>query len=75
MPNTELQKAAELTERLCKSIRETSIAVGEKTNLTVSIGVAEYKHGEETWQKLLSRADMALYEAKNAGRDRWAVSK
>ena len=72
LPNTELQKAAELAERLCKSIRETSIDVGEKTNLTVSIGVAEYKHGEETWQKLLSRADMALYEAKNAGRDRWA---
>jgi diguanylate cyclase (GGDEF)-like protein len=75
LPNTELKKAAELAARLCKFIRETDINVGKKTNLTVSIGVAEYKHGEENWQKLLSRADMALYEAKNAGRDRWAVSE
>ena len=75
LPNTELQKAGELAARLCKFIRETSIDVGKKINLTVSIGVAEYKHGEENWQKCLSRADMALYEAKNAGRDRWAVSE
>lgn len=75
LPNTELKKAGELAARLCKSIRETIIDVGEKLNLTVSIGVAEYKHGEENWQKFLSRADMALYDAKNAGRDRWAVSE
>ena len=75
LPNTDLRKAGELAARLCKYIRETNIEVGEKTNLTVSIGVAEYRHGEETWQKLLSRADMALYDAKNAGRDRWAVSE
>jgi diguanylate cyclase (GGDEF)-like protein len=43
--------------------------------LTVSIGVAEYKHGHENWQKFLSRADLALYDAKNAGRDTWAVSQ
>ena len=75
LPNTKLSKAAELAARLCKLIKETVIDVGEKTNLTVSIGVAEYRHCEETWQKFLSRADMALYEAKNAGRDRWAISK
>jgi len=75
LPNTKLSKAAELAARLCKLIKETVIDVGEKTNLTVSIGVAEYRHCEETWQKLLSRADMALYDAKNAGRDRWAISK
>jgi diguanylate cyclase (GGDEF)-like protein len=75
LPNTKLSKAAELAARLCKLIKETVIDVGEKTNLTVSIGVAEYRHCEETWQKFLSRADMALYDAKNAGRDRWAISK
>ena len=75
LPNTELKKAGEQASRLCKLIRETDIDVGEKINITVSIGVAEYRHGEENWQKFLSRADMALYEAKNAGRDRWAVSE
>ena len=74
LPNTKLSRAAELAARLCRLIRETDIDVGEKTNLTISIGVAEYRHCEETWQKFLSRADMALYDAKNAGRDRWAIS-
>jgi len=73
LPNTKLQKAAELAARLCKSIREAEIDVGNKIHLTVSIGVAEYRHNTENWQKFLNRADKALYAAKNAGRDRWAV--
>jgi GGDEF domain-containing protein len=28
---------------------------------------------EEDWQKLLDRADQALYKAKNNGRDQWAI--
>jgi diguanylate cyclase (GGDEF)-like protein len=75
LPNTVLQRAADLAARLCKKVREREIDLGEKTHITVSIGVAEYKHGEENWQKLLSRADMALYKAKNAGRDRWETSE
>jgi diguanylate cyclase (GGDEF)-like protein len=75
LPNTKLKKATELAARLCKTIKEKDIEVVGKAHITVSIGVAEYKHGEENWQELLSRADMALYTAKNAGRDRWAVSE
>jgi diguanylate cyclase (GGDEF)-like protein len=73
LPNAELKMAVELAARLCKSIREKDIEVVGKAHITVSIGVAQYKHSEETWQKFLSRADMALYAAKNAGRDRWAA--
>ncbi len=75
LPNTRLKQAAEQAARLCKHIRETEIEIGEKIQLTVSIGVAEYKHGEEDWQKFLSRADMALYVSKNSGRDRWTFSE
>jgi diguanylate cyclase (GGDEF)-like protein len=75
LPNTRLQQAAEQASRLCKRIREADIDVGEMLRLTVSIGVAEFQHGKENWQKFLGRADMALYAAKNAGRDRWAVSE
>ncbi|MBN1451560.1 MAG: GGDEF domain-containing protein [Anaerolineales bacterium] len=73
LPNTELQRATELAGRLCKLIRENDIGVVGKVHITVSIGVAAYRHGEENWQKFLSRADIALYAAKNAGRDRWAA--
>jgi diguanylate cyclase (GGDEF)-like protein len=43
--------------------------------ITVSMGVAQYKIHKEDWQALLNRADAALYQAKNNGRDRWAVSE
>jgi diguanylate cyclase (GGDEF)-like protein len=74
LPNTRLKNAAEQASRLLKRIRETDINIGEVIRVTVSIGVAEYRHGQESWQKFLSRADLALYEAKNSGRDRWAAS-
>jgi diguanylate cyclase (GGDEF)-like protein len=75
LPNTQLMNAAGQAARLCKRIRETDIESKKIFRLTVSIGVAEYRHGQENWQKFLSRADLALYDAKNAGRDRWAVSE
>lgn len=77
LPNTGLREATEQAKRICKRIREKELIVdrGEKLFLTVSIGVAEYKHGQENWQNFLSRADMALYAAKSAGRNTWAVSE
>jgi diguanylate cyclase (GGDEF)-like protein len=75
LPNTRLKDAAEQAARLCKRVRETDINIGELIRMTISIGVAEYRHGQENWQKFLSRADLALYESKNNGRDRWTVSE
>jgi diguanylate cyclase (GGDEF)-like protein len=75
LPNTRLKNASEQAARLCRHAREAQINAGEIIRLTISIGVAEYRHGQENWQKFLSRADLALYEAKNAGRDQWAVSE
>lgn len=75
LPNTRLKDAAGQAARLCNRVRETDINIGELIRMTISIGVAEYRHGQESWQKFLSRADLALYESKNNGRDRWTVSE
>jgi len=75
LPNTHLNEATEQAARLCRRIRESEINIGEMIHLTVSIGVAEHRYGQEHWQKFLSRADLALYDAKKAGRDRWAASE
>ena len=75
LPNTRLKPAAEQAARLIKRVREAEINIGDVIQLTISIGVAEYRHGQENWQKFLSRADLALYDAKNSGRDRWAISE
>jgi diguanylate cyclase (GGDEF)-like protein len=75
LPNTNLIKAADQAARLCKRVREDEIPVQEVVHLTISIGIAQYKVGEENWQNLLTRADTAMYKAKHAGRDRWETAE
>lgn len=74
LPNTEATEAAEQAARLCKSVREAQFPVGgHDLRVTVSIGVAQFQPGVDTWDTLLNRADTAMYEAKKQGRDRWWV--
>ena len=76
LPHSTLQAAIEQAERLCRHVRSLLIKSNEAgISLTISIGIAQYKTHKEDWQTFLSRADAALYRAKNAGRDRWAVSE
>ncbi|MES2367228.1 MAG: sensor domain-containing phosphodiesterase [Pseudomonadota bacterium] len=42
-------------------------------NLTLSAGISVFSGGDKTITRLLAEADSALYEAKNAGRDRVAL--
>lgn len=76
LPHSMLQAAIQQAERLCKHVRLLLIKPGEaEISLTISIGIAQYKLQKEDWQTFLSRADAALYQAKNNGRDQWAVSE
>ena len=72
LPNTPIQSAMRQASRICDTIRKVGFTAGEKTlSLTVSVGIAELRIGAEGWQELLDRADKALYQAKERGRDRW----
>jgi diguanylate cyclase (GGDEF)-like protein len=76
LPHSTVKAAMEQAERLCKYVRSLLIKSGEKEiALTISIGIAQYKIHQEDWEAFLSRADAALYQAKNNGRDQWAVSE
>lgn len=76
LPHSTFNAAAEQAERLCSYVRSLLIKSGEQQiAVTVSIGVAQYKIQKEDWEALLRRADAALYQAKNGGRDRWVVSE
>ena len=76
LPHSTLNAATEQAERLCGLVRALLIkSRGQQITVTVSIGVAQYKIHKEDWEAFLRRADVALYQAKNAGRDRWAVSE
>ena len=75
LPNSGSNAAAEQAARLCRQLRDMVIqAHGHSLQVTISIGIAEYEYGVDTWESLLNRADTALYEAKSSGRDRWAVA-
>ncbi len=75
LPATPLQAAISMAERLLNLVRKLAFeADGQTVRLTVSIGIAQYYRGE-TWKDFLARADKAMYQSKNEGRDRWTVSK
>lgn len=75
LPETDMDGAARLAERVRKSIRSHPMATssGELT-ITVSIGVAVYPADGETPPALVRAADQALYAAKSAGRDCWRLA-
>ncbi|BCT92728.1 hypothetical protein LYSHEL_17520 [Lysobacter helvus] len=73
LPDTTLEQAMRVGERICASVLHADIAhAGSPSGvLTVSIGVATNlaEDGDDP-EVMLSRADAALYRAKNAGRNR-----
>jgi diguanylate cyclase (GGDEF)-like protein len=76
LPHSTLRAASQQAERLCRHVRSLSIYSGEQEiAITISIGIAQYKIQNEDWQGLLNRADAALYQAKNNGRDQWVVAE
>lgn len=76
LPNSKSNAAVEQASRLCNHVRGLQVSSNDHIlSVTISIGIAQYKIGEETWEQLLHRADMALYQAKNNGRDQWAVAE
>jgi len=71
LPETDSQAAHDVAERLRLSIERSSIDTPDGSlNITVSIGVAVLDSEVGSVEKLLKRADVALYEAKQAGRNR-----
>ncbi len=76
LPNTSLQNARRISERLRKSIRVLQIKAERKTIfVTVSIGISLYNAEQMTVVgDFLDQADQALYQAKNSGRDKVVIA-
>jgi diguanylate cyclase (GGDEF)-like protein len=74
LPETGIEGAMEMAERLRARIERTSIRLedgrGDPLRITVSIGVAGTPEQEPDPQGLLAAADEALYRAKAAGKNR-----
>jgi diguanylate cyclase (GGDEF)-like protein len=71
LPNTGAEEACRIAERMRRSAGVVKVqAAGTTVGVTISIGVAALgRHGEDLFE-LLAAADLALYRAKDTGRDR-----
>ncbi|HEY0972881.1 MAG TPA: GGDEF domain-containing protein [Solimonas sp.] len=71
LPDTTLDDAAHVAERIRESFeRQKLFYEGQEIATTVSIGVAQVHHPDESLDDAIARADRALYEAKRGGRNR-----
>jgi len=72
LPNVTLKDAAEIGERIRLAVMSKELvkrSTGENLGrVTISVGVATYQE-MDTAHSIVSRADEALYAAKNAGRN------
>lgn len=76
LPNTDLEGAEEVAERIRQSIAKNTIDYNQKTiSVTASIGVAIIDSNDTRYEDLISNADLALYQAKAAGRNRVCLAK
>lgn len=71
LPETELDGAAHLADRMRESIAEQVIMASVSITVTVSIGVAGVSSSEiDSVEELIDMADRALLAAKNQGKNR-----
>lgn len=70
LPETKLSEALILAERIRIAFSEIEIEALQGIRSSISIGLTERYGGEMELDPLLERADRALYEAKNSGRNR-----
>jgi diguanylate cyclase (GGDEF)-like protein len=76
MPNTTLEEAVIVAQRMHEAVGLVPVIYeGINISVTVSIGVASSYSPEEDAKFAIKRADVALYRAKDAGRDRVLTSE
>lgn len=71
LPETPVKGAIEVAERIRDSVAGTPLdADGRRIACTVSIGIATFPGDGQSMDALVARADRAMYQAKQLGRNR-----
>ncbi len=75
LSGTPVSAAIDIAERIRKTIQESEFTFEQtKIPVTVSVGCASRKLDETTWNVLFERADKALYNSKQNGRNRVTIA-
>jgi two-component system cell cycle response regulator len=71
LPGTHGEEARTVAERLRTAVAAENFSFdkGDSLEITVSVGVAQYRQ-EEKISSFVQRADKAMYQSKQAGRNR-----
>ena len=70
LPDIDVDRAVEVAERIRAKIEGSVFPVnGDRTTITISVGVAEYEEHIPSAEILIMRADTVLYRAKKKGRN------
>jgi len=77
LPELDKHQSKSLAEKLCMVIGKTKVPRKKsaiKTSLTVSLGISTFPEDGRTEDALLKKADEALYQAKDLGRNAVCIS-
>jgi diguanylate cyclase (GGDEF)-like protein/PAS domain S-box-containing protein len=74
LPDADEAQAAQLAERIIRAVSQIPFRFEQQNlRLTTSLGISLYpEHGSDT-EELVARADAAMYQAKDAGKNAWRV--
>ncbi len=72
LPDCAYPRAMQIAERIKDAVKihTFTLSTGVKIHITISIGVASYPETIQDIEKLMEKADTALYAAKRSGRNR-----
>jgi diguanylate cyclase (GGDEF)-like protein/PAS domain S-box-containing protein len=70
---TGVQDAIDVTGRIAVALRAPYAIAGDRVRVNASIGVALSTGGHDTADTLIASADVAMYRAKQNGRDRYEL--
>lgn len=78
LPNTAIEQAQQVAERIRASIEEATTLVEyegtqQALKITASLGVTSVRDQEKSLKPALKRADIGLYEAKENGRNQFII--
>jgi len=75
LPRYDTKMAFDLAEKIRMDIEKTFFSMNDVTQrfLTASIGVCTYPYAAPNTEELLKRADIAMYTAKNSGKNKTVI--
>lgn len=76
MPQTDEQQARHAAERLREAVQQSRVVIAQgEVTFTVSIGIQALSTEADTLDLLMKRADEALYQAKEGGRNQVVIMR